>query len=94
MNLIKTLFQRQPEPAQPLRYVAATKRENLAAERRRNDKRLELEVMKLHTDPDKWAAAVQRGATVKFETPSERFKRLERDIFKGMRVSRDGLGKA
>jgi hypothetical protein len=25
---------------------------------------------------------------------AERFKRLERDIFKGMRVSRDGLGKA
>jgi hypothetical protein len=86
-------FSRKPA-AQPLRYVAATKRENLAAERRRNDKRLELEVMKLHADPDEWAAAVARAATVKFETPAERFKRIESKAFAGMRVSRDGLGKA
>jgi hypothetical protein len=84
MSFIDRLFHRR-EPAQPLRFVAATKRENLAAERRRNDKRLELEVMKLHADPDEWAAAVARAATVKFETPAERFKRLEHEIFKGMR---------
>jgi hypothetical protein len=79
---------------QPLRAYVATKRENLAAERRRNDKRLELEIAVILLTPEQKAEAIKRAATVKFETPSERFARIERKAFAGMRVSRDGLGKA
>jgi hypothetical protein len=82
------------EQSQPLRAYVATKRENLAAERRRNDKRLELEIAVILLTPEQKAAAIKRAATVKFETPSERFARIERKAFAGMRVSSDGLGKA
>lgn len=44
MNLIKTLFHRQPKASQPLRSVVAYRTESLAAQRRRANKMLELAV--------------------------------------------------
>lgn len=86
--MIFDLF-RPRKPSQPLRAVVATKSENLAAQRRRNDKRLELEVMKVTLfgdDDDAWKAAVERGKTVKFETEAEHFARIEPLAFAGMRT--------
>jgi hypothetical protein len=82
------------KPSQPLRYVAATKSENLAAQRRRNDKRLELEVLMVLLTPEQKAEAIKRAATVKFETPEQRFKRMEPDMFRGMRDAPLKVGKA
>lgn len=82
------------KPSQPLRAVVATKSENLAAQRRRNDKRLELEVLMVLLTPEQKAEAIKRAATVKFETPEQRFKRHERKAFAGMAVSPLKVGKA
>lgn len=82
------------KPSQPLRYVAATKSENLAAQRRRNDKRLELEIAVILLTPEQKAEAIKRAATVKFETPAERARRLESKMFAGMRYSPLKVGKA
>jgi BarA-like signal transduction histidine kinase len=71
--------------SQPLRFVAATKRENLAAQRRRNDKRLELAVYVVTTTPEQRKAETEQFFARARETEADRFKRLEHEIFKGMR---------
>lgn len=90
MNIFATLFHKKP--AQPLRSVVAYRTESLAAQRRRNDKRLELEVLKQLVGNDAWKAAVERGKTVKFETEAERFARIEPLAFAGMRMTKLGKG--
>lgn len=82
------------KPSQPLRAVVATKSENLAAQRRRNDKRLELEIAVILLTPEQKAEAIKRAATVKFETPEQRFKRKEPVLFAGMRDAPLKVGKA
>jgi hypothetical protein len=82
------------EHSQPIRFVVATAHENKEARTRRIHTELQLAVAVASLSPEDRKAAVARAATVKFETPSERFARIERKAFAGMRVSRDGLGKA
>jgi hypothetical protein len=85
-------FSRKPK-SQPLRFVAATKRENLAAERRRNDKRLELAVYIVNTTPEQRKAETEDYFRRAREPGFEKAVRLGAwDGLKG--VSRDGLGKA
>jgi hypothetical protein len=73
------------EHSQPLRAYVATKRENLAAQRRRNDKRLELAVYVVTTTPEQRKAETEQFFARARETEADRFKRLEHEIFKGMR---------
>jgi hypothetical protein len=81
------------EQSQPLRAYVATKRENLAAERRRNDKRLELAVYIVNTTPEQRKAETEDYFRRAREPGFEKAVRLGAwDGLKG--VSRDGPGKA
>lgn len=84
-------FSRKPA-SQPLRFVAATKRENLAAQRRRNEVTLQLAVYKAVTTPEQRKAETENYFRRAREPGFEKAVRL--GAWDGLRVSRDGLGKA
>lgn len=92
MNLIKTLFHRQR--SQPLRAVVATKSENLAVALQKQQRTAQLKQFLKDVPPEQKAEAIKRAATVKFETPEQRFKRMEPDMFRGMRDAPLKVGKA
>ena len=82
------------KPSQPLRAVVATKSENLAVALQKQQMTAQLQQLLKDVPPEQKAEAIKRAATVKFETPEQRFKRIERKAFAGMAVSPLKVGKA
>lgn len=80
------------KPSQPLRAYVAVRSENKAAARKAVETQLSLAVAIAQLTPEQKAEAIKRAATVKFETPEQRFKRIERKAFAGMAVSPLGKG--
>jgi hypothetical protein len=90
VNFIATLFHRKP--SQPLRAVVATKSENLAAQRRRNDVMLQLAVYKAVTTPEQRKAEADAFFARAREPGFEKAVRL--GAWDGMAVSPLKVGKA
>lgn len=82
------------KPSQPLRAYVAVRSENKAAARKAVETQLSLAVAIAQLTPEQKAEAIKRAATVKFETPEQRFKRMEPDMFRGMRDAPLKVGKA
>jgi hypothetical protein len=99
MNLLQTLFYRQskPLPDEPVRGLHGQFSESPRTRRTRSLKasvEAQLGVYVARTPRDQRKAEMDAYVARARETEAERFARIERKAFAGMRVSRDGLGKA
>ncbi len=59
MNILAALF--RPQPA-PVRFIVATREESAKVRTKKVEKRLELEMLKIHTPPDQFQAAIDRAS--------------------------------
>lgn len=59
MNILAALF--RPQPA-PVRFIVATREESAKVRTKKVEKRLELEMLKIHTPPDQFQAAIERAS--------------------------------
>ncbi len=59
MTFFDRLF--HPKPA-PVRFIVATREESAKVRTKKVEKRLELEMLKIHTPPDQFQAAIARAS--------------------------------